>query len=181
MKSRILLNVLGAVLLSLAPAQAADYFPPKGDGWTTHTPQQEKLDTAKLKAAIDFAISAELKYPPELAKVADIRDLRISVPLKYAKEAFNTPIGPLKPHAPANGIIIRHGYIVAEWGATHDVDRTFSVSKTFVSSVAGIAFDKGMIKNINDRVMDTVRPTPDFVLPHNQPITWDNILRQDSG
>ena len=67
-----------------------------------------------LKAAIDYAISAELTYPPELAKVADIRDLRISVPLKYAGEAFSTPIGPLKAHAPANGIIIRHGAIVAE-------------------------------------------------------------------
>ncbi len=24
-------------------------------------------------------------------------------------------------------------------------------------------------------------PTPDFMLPHNQPITWDNMLRQDRG
>ena len=108
----------GTALLAFSPAIAADYFPPKGDGWTTHTPAQEHLDAAKLKAAIDFAVSAEMKYPPELAKVADIRDLRISVPLKYAGEAFSTPLGPLQPHAPANGIIIRHGYIVAEWGKT---------------------------------------------------------------
>ena len=113
---RFVLALLGAVLIS--PAYAADYFPPKGDNWATRTPQQEHLDPAKLKAAIDFAISAELKYPPELAKVADIRDLTISVPLKYTGEAFSSPIGPLKAHAPANGIIIRHGYIVAEWGRT---------------------------------------------------------------
>ena len=94
----LVLALFGATLFS--PALAADYFPPKGDGWTTHTPQQEKFDPAKLKAAIDFAISAERNYPPELAKVADIRDLRVSVPLKYAGEAFSTPIGPLKPHAP---------------------------------------------------------------------------------
>jgi len=166
---------------ALVPARAADYFPPKGDSWETRTPQQEKLDPAKLKAAIDYAISAELQYPPELAKVADIRDLRVSVPLKYVGEPFSSPIGPLKAHAPANGIIIRHGYIVAEWGRTHDVDMTFSVTKTFLSSVAGAAFDKGMIKNINDRVIDYVRPTPDFMLPHNQPITWNDMLRQQSG
>src|SRR5580700_12339488 len=106
---------LGFALASAAPAFAAEYFPPKGEGWATHTPEQEKLDPAKLKAAIDFAISAELTYPPELAKVADIRDLRISVPLKYAGEAFSTPLGPLQPHAPATGIINRPGYIVAEW------------------------------------------------------------------
>jgi len=169
------------LLLAAAPAFAADYLPPKGDGWSTHTPQQEKLDPVKLKQAVDFAISAERTYPPELAKVADIRDLRTTVPLEYGHEAFNTPIGPLKPHAPANGVILRHGYIVAEWGRSHDVDMTFSVSKTFLSSVAGVAFDKGLIKNVNDRVIDYVQPTPDFMLPHNQPITWDNMLRQDSG
>jgi CubicO group peptidase (beta-lactamase class C family) len=174
--------IISAILVGLlGPAAAADYFPPKGDAWATHTPQQEKLDPDKLKAAIDFAVAAEPTYPPDLAKVGDIRDLRFSVPLKYAGEAFNTPIGPLKAHAPANGIIIRHGYIVAEWGRTHDVDMTFSVSKTFLSSVAGVAFDKGLIKNINDRVIDYVQPTPDFLLPHNQPISWDNMLRQDSG
>lgn len=178
-------NWIGAIavfaLLNTAPAFAADYFPPKGDQWTRHTPEQEKLDPVKLKEAVDFAIASERTYPPELAKVADIRDLRIAVPLEYAKEPFNTPIGPLKPHAPANGLILRHGYIVAEWGKTRDVDMTFSVSKTFLSSVAGIAFDKGLIKNVNDRVIDYVQPTPDFMLPHNRPISWDNMLRQDSG
>jgi CubicO group peptidase (beta-lactamase class C family) len=172
--------IVGVLLCGCWAAGAAEYFPPR-DGWAHHTPKQEKLDPAKLQAAIDFAIASENKYPPALAKVADIRDLRISVPLKYAREAFNTPIGPLKPHAPANGIIIRHGYIVAEWGDTKAVDMTFSVTKTFLSSVAGVAFDKGMIRNVNDRVIDYVQPTPDYMLPHNQPITWDNMLRQDSG
>jgi hypothetical protein len=51
---------LAIALLGLAaPAFAADYFPPKGEAWTTHTPEQEKLDPKKLQAAIDFAISAE--------------------------------------------------------------------------------------------------------------------------
>ena len=46
------------MLLSAAPVFGADYFPPRGDGWSTHTPEQEKLDPAKLKQAVDFAISA---------------------------------------------------------------------------------------------------------------------------
>src|SRR5436190_19928509 len=107
------------------PALAGDYFPPKGANWATHTPEQEGFDPARLKQAIDFAIAAESKYAPALAKVADVRDLRTAVPMKYAGEAFSSPIGPLKARAPANGIIIRHGYIVAEWGQTKDVDMTF--------------------------------------------------------
>ena len=162
MKS-LILSMSALALLGFAPAQADDYFPPKGDGWTTHTPAQEKLDPAKLKAGDRFrglrrADNIRRNWPrsPISATCAS------SVPLKYAGEAFSTPIGPLKAHAPANGIIIRHGYIVAEWGQTHDVDMTFSVTKTFLSSVAGVAFDKGMIKNVNDRVIDYVQADAGF-------------------
>jgi hypothetical protein len=163
---QFVIALLGVSLLSPA-CIAADYFPPRDGAWAVHTPDQEHLDPVKLKAAIDFAVSAEMKYPAELAKMADIRDLSISIPLKYAGEAFSSPIGPLKPHAPANGIIIRHGYIVAEWGSTRQVDMTFSVTKTFLSSVAGVAFDHGLIKSVNDRVIDYVKPSPDFLLPHH--------------
>ena len=168
-------------VLLLSSAQAADYVPPKGDAWTRHTPAQEDIDPAKLKAAIAFAVAHETKFPPELAKVADVRDMRIKIPLDFAHEPFSDPIGPLKPRAPINGLIVRHGYIVAEWGDTRAVDMTHSISKTFLSSVAGVAFDRHLIKSVSNRVIDYVQPTPDFMLPHNQPITWDEMLRQTSG
>ena len=77
------------------PALAAGYFPPKGDNWATRTPEQEGFDPVKLQQAIDFAIASETKYAPALAKVADVRDLTTAVPMKYAGEAYNSPIGPL--------------------------------------------------------------------------------------
>jgi CubicO group peptidase (beta-lactamase class C family) len=169
------------VLLVAAASSAADYLPPKGDSWAIHTPAQEGLDPAKLQAAIDFAVAHEAKLSPELDGIVDQRDQRITIPLQFAKEPFSDPIGPLTPHAPANGLIIRHGYIVAEWGDTRAVDMTHSVTKTFLSSVAGVAFDRGLIRNVNDRVLDYVHPSPDFELPHNHPITWDMMLRQTSG
>ena len=70
---------------------------------------------------------------------------------------------------------------MVEWGDVHKVDMTHSATKTFLSSVAGVAFDKHMIRSVNDRVIDDVQPTPDFTLPHNRPITWDEMLRQTSG
>ncbi|MBI3676223.1 MAG: serine hydrolase [Proteobacteria bacterium] len=176
---------VGALLIfiaaSISTAVASDYVPPPGDAWAHHTPEQEGLDPAKLKAAIDFAVANEPKFPPELAGKADIRDMRIVIPLNFAKEPFSDPIGPLKPRAPANGLILRHGVIVAEWGDTSAVDMTHSVTKTFLSAVAGVAFDRHLIRDVNDRVIDTVRPTPDFMSEHNQPITWDQMLRQTSG
>jgi hypothetical protein len=172
-----------ALSLVLAPQAlcAADYLPPPGEAWATHTPQREGFDPAKLKAAIDFAVAHETKLAPELDGIIDQRDLRLTIPLQFAHEPYSDPIGPLKPHAPANGLIIRHGAIVAEWGDTRAVDMTHSVTKTFLSSVAGVAFDRHLIRDVNDRVIDTVQPTPDFLLAHNRPITWDQMLRQTSG
>jgi CubicO group peptidase (beta-lactamase class C family) len=174
-------GLVAGLLLMASAAVAADYVPPAGSHWATHTPRQEGFDPAKLKAAIDFAVANESKVAPELAAVINPRDLRITTPLQFAREPFDTPIGPLQPRSPANGLIIRHGRIVAEWGDTHAVDMTFSVTKTFLSSVAGLAFDRHMIRDVNDRVIDYVEPTPDFALEHNRPITWDQMLRQTSG
>src|SRR3984893_15559732 len=78
---------------------------------------------------------------------------------------------------------------------------THSVTKSFLSSVVGVAYDHGMIKSIHDPVRDYVAPiqvynplpaanksdrfnTPDllalFETPHNREITWDDLLRQTS-
>jgi CubicO group peptidase (beta-lactamase class C family) len=172
---------MALLLVNAGPLQADGYLPSPGEAWAKHTPAQEGFDAAKLKAAIDFAIAHETKLSPELDGKIDQRDQRITIPLQFAKEPFSDPIGPLTPHAPANGLIIRHGYIVGEWGNTHTVDMTHSVTKTFLSSVAGVAFDRHMIRNVNDRVIDYVHPSTDFELPHNRPITWDQMLRQTSG
>jgi len=64
-----------------------------------------------------------------------------------AREPFDTPIGPVKERGAANGLIVRHGYVVAEWGDTSRVDMTFSVTKTFLSTVVGLAWQKGLIRN----------------------------------
>jgi len=173
-------TILLAALALCTAARAADYLPPPGDAWATRAPAEEGFDAAKLQAAVDFAVAHEAKLSPALDGVVDQRDQSIVVPMQFAGP-FSDPLGPLTTHAPANGIVIRHGVIVAEWGDTRKVDMTHSVTKTFLSAVAGVAFDRHMIRDVNDRVIDTVQPTPDFTLPHNQPITWDEMLRQTSG
>ncbi|MFP3942643.1 MAG: serine hydrolase domain-containing protein [Alphaproteobacteria bacterium] len=163
-----------------AAAQQGDYVPGKGEDWAHKTPQEAGFDPAKLKKAVDFAIGHETKYTDERAGVVDVRDLRLKTALDRAHEPFSDPIGPFKRRAAANGIILRGGYIVAEWGQTHEVDMTFSISKTFLNHVAGIAHDRKMIRNVNDPVRDYVL-ADHFSSEHNAPITWDQMLRQTSG
>jgi hypothetical protein len=42
------------------------------------------------------------------------------------------------------GVILKNGYIVAQWGDIHRVDMTFN--KSFLSTTAGLAIDNGLIK-----------------------------------
>ncbi len=56
---------------------------------------------------------------------------------------------------------------------------TFSVTKSFLSSTVGLAWDRALIADIDDRVRDYV-PTEHFASAHNQTITWDHLLRQTS-
>jgi CubicO group peptidase (beta-lactamase class C family) len=167
--------VLVTVLVSAqAPArntQESPYFPDRL-AWQTRRPEQAGLDAAKLDAAITFAVASENPASKDLAA-----DLATTF---GAREPFDTPIGPVKARGALNGLVIRHGYVVAEWGETDRVDMTFSVTKSFLSAVVGLAWQKGLIRNVNDRVQPYVPLTGLFDGEHNGKITWDHLLRQTS-
>ncbi|HSC19814.1 MAG TPA: hypothetical protein VLC74_12970, partial [Rhizomicrobium sp.] len=75
-----------ALLIAAEAAGAADYLPPKGVAWATHTPAQEGFDDNKLQAAITFAVAHEMKFSPALDGIIDQRDQRITIPLQFAHE-----------------------------------------------------------------------------------------------
>src|SRR5204863_5188706 len=99
----------------------------------------------------------------------------------FGREPFDTLIGPIKDRGSATGLITRHGYIVAEWGDAKRVDITNSVTKTFLTTVVGLAWQRGLIHDVNDYARDYMPPHVDlFEAPHNQKIKWDHRLRQTS-
>ena len=86
-------------------------------------------------------------------------------------------IGPVRPRGPVNGLILRHGYIVAEWGDTTRVDYTHSAVKSYLSTCAGLALDRGLIQDVHDPVVKYVKDGT-FDSPHNKKITWHHLLQQ---
>jgi CubicO group peptidase (beta-lactamase class C family) len=152
------------------PKHAAPYFPDRHD-WQKRAPDQAGFDKAKLDAAIAFAVASENPAT---------KDLATDLATTFGREPFDTPIGPTKPRGALNGIIVRNGYIVAEWGETERVDMTFSVTKSFLSTVVGLAWQKGLIRDVNDRVQPYVPLLDHFDSEHNTKITWDHLLRQTS-
>ena len=179
--NRILVTALTACLATAAlvatPRQAAApapaaYFPAPGE-WRKAQPSSAGFDKTALDDAIAFAVAHENP---------DTKDLAVAIPRQFSAEApYNTLIGPTQPRAGANGLIVRHGSVVAEWGDTSRADMTFSVTKTFLSTVVGVAFDSGKIRSVNDRVAGYMPKGVDlFASEHNAPITWEHLLRQTS-
>jgi CubicO group peptidase (beta-lactamase class C family) len=171
------LRVASLVALVIASSAAildaqAVYFPAPAQ-WERRMPAQAGFDPAALNEAIQFANANENPT---------FRDLLLYQATTYGtREPFDTPIGPTTVRGPVSGVIIRNGYLVAEWGEPAKVDMTFSVTKTFLTTVVGLAFQKGLIKDVNDRARGYMPLGVDlFEAPHNQPITWDHLLRQTS-
>ncbi len=168
------------------------YFPGKDNEWKKKSPAEVGMNSVKLQEAITFSIRSESKNP---------RDMEVSHYQSFGKEPFGNGIGPFKERGDVTGVILRNGYIVAEWGDPFRVDMTHSVTKSFLSTVVGVAVDKDMIKSVHDTVWKYVPPilqynpiiqsdkastmgkstwlTP-FETKHNRKITWDHLLRQVS-
>src|SRR5260221_6278517 len=126
---------------------AAAYYPDAT--WEHKTPAESGINPQLLKEAIDSAIAGETKAP---------RDLVMNHYQTFGREPFGYAIGPIKERGDPTGLIIHHGYIVAEWGDPLRVDMTHSVTKSVLSSVVGIAVARGMIKSIDDTVREYVAP-----------------------
>src|SRR5262249_47523930 len=97
-----------------------------------------------------------------------------------AGEPYNEIVGPTRDRAGGvNGIILRGGYIVAEFGDTRRVDMTMSATKSYLSTAVGLAVGRGLIRTVNDRVKDYVMDG-NFDSEHNAKITWEHLLNQTS-
>ncbi len=190
-RSFLLASLLLTICFSaIADAQRA-YYPARGN-WTKKRPAQVRINAAKLKEAVDFAIASDATSP---------RDQELGQARSFGREPFGEAVGPFKTRGDMTGIIIKNGYIVAEWGEPHRVDMTHSVTKSFLSATVGLAYDRKLIKNLKAQVYKEMAPVSQynpfqrfddpqkfgksrfldmFATPHNKTIDWDSLLRQTS-
>src|SRR6186713_1432287 len=132
--------IVFAFLFSPIAYSQQSYFP--DSTWQTKKPAELKMNATLIDSAISFAIHNETKTD---------NDLRIANLKAYANEPNYRITGPMRERGKPAGIILKSGYIVAQWGDVKRVDMTFSVAKSYLSTVAGLAVDAGLIKNIDDK------------------------------
>ncbi len=169
----------------------AAYFPERHD-WQRKSPAELGMNAAKVQEVVDFARENETKAP---------RNMEVSQAQSFGKEPFGEGVGPFETRGEPSGVILRRGYLVAEWGEPARPDMTHSVTKSFLSTVVGLAVERGLIRSVKDTVAAYVPPieiynpgqinrpaeqfgTPEFLrpfdTPHNRRLTWDVMLRQTS-
>ena len=184
----------GLAVPSTLSAQTADYFPPSG-AWERAAPGDVGMDADLLERARELHLENASTAP---------RDLALAHQRSFAREPFGEQVGPFRTRGEPTAVVIRNGYLVAEWGEPHRVDNTFSVTKSFLSTTVGLAWDRGLIPDIHEPVAPLMGPVevekPECVAPrpeegafpqvpapfepfagdHAGRITWDHLLRQTS-
>ena len=146
------------------------YYPADWGTWKSAEPATLGFDVEKLASAVQFAKESENQQT---------RDLAALIKQGFQREPHFSIIGPTKPREGSSGMIIRRGIIAAEWGDVDRVDMTFSVTKSYLSTVAGLALDQGLIRDVHDPVRLYIRDGK-FDAEHNRDITWHHLLTQTS-
>lgn len=150
------------------------YFPSAADDWQTIDPADAGFTSDGLTKTIAYAQAHESPWPRDLEKAGDVPGLS-----QYEPAPWNEPLGPFKPRGGPAGVVLKSGRIAAQWGDIHRTDMTFSIAKSYLSVLTGLAVTQGLIRNIDDCVGDYVGNRL-FDGTHNSAVTWRHLLNQTS-
>ncbi len=148
------------------------YFPDSSSRWEHLTPHNPSIDSTKINEVVSFANANESKMDRVFGKA--LEGGHFSEPLPEGEI-----IGPTEPREDPSGLIVHKGKILSQWGPTDTADMTFSVAKSYLSLCAGVAFDQGLIKDLDETVSSSIAD-PLFQNQQNQSITWRHLLHQTS-
>lgn len=147
-------------------------FPAPGP-WTDADPDNLEFDAEALVAAKGFARQAETSWPRDLSSGLN------ADPASNEPPPWNEVLGPTRDRGGPNGMIVRHGRCAARWGDTARVDMTYSIAKSYLAVLAGVALRDGLIPDLDRRVAETALDDG-FASAQNRDITWRHFLQQTS-
>ncbi|MEX0961106.1 MAG: serine hydrolase [Burkholderiales bacterium] len=129
------------------------------------------MNKKKLEAAIQFAIGHEIPWSRDTTGVWGVH--------QEDPPPWNRLRGPVHPRGGVSGIIRVEGEALASWGEPERADLTFSVAKTYLALLAGVAHDRGLLPDVDEPVCARV-PGIGFDAGRNAQITWAQLLQQTS-
>jgi len=92
---------------------------------------------------------------------------------------YNRLFGPVHPRGGVSAVIIHHGECVAKLGEVRRADLTFSVAKTYLALLAGLAHRRGLLPDVHEPVVLRC-PGIGFEGDRHARITWHHLMQQTS-
>ena len=137
--SRPWLGLAGALLLGLRrrPWPRRRTTPGREASGRRGRPPLSAWTPSKLAEAVKFAQAHEVDW---------LRDVGAQIEKDVVSEPYPQVLGETKERGGPAGMILRYGYMVASWGDIDRVDMSFSIAKSYLSTIAGLAVDRGLIK-----------------------------------
>jgi CubicO group peptidase (beta-lactamase class C family) len=152
------------------------YFPSAVEAWQQVAPEHAGFSGDLLAEAVSFACDHETPWPYSFyyddGSYAPNVDWNESGP-------WSAVVGPVRLRGASAGMILKGGRIAARWGETDRPDMTFSIAKSYLAVLAGLAVDQGLIADIDAPVARAVAG-PLFATEHNRKVTWRHLLQQTS-
>ncbi len=129
-----------------------------------------------LQDAVAFAQAAESKWPASMR----MPDGQFVMTWDSGeKPPDNEVLGPVTERGGASGLVYRGSRLLVEWGDTARADMTFSVAKSYLALLAGLALGDGLIRSLDDKVA-AYGLDDGFASDQNKDITWRHLLTQTS-
>jgi CubicO group peptidase (beta-lactamase class C family) len=125
----------------------------------------------KLRQAVQFAIDHESPWDRSVDGAWGVH--------RNDPPPWNRLLGPVHDRGPVSGAISVDGRVLTAWGEPDRADLTFSIAKTYLALLAGVAHDRGLLPDVDEPVHVRV-PGIGFDDEHNARITWAQLLQQTS-
>jgi CubicO group peptidase (beta-lactamase class C family) len=124
-----------------------------------------------LEQAVQFAIDHETPWSRDVGDQWGIH--------QQDPPPWNRLLGPVHARGPVSGTIVRDGQTLSAWGEPRRPDLTFSIAKTYLGLLVGIAHDRGLLPDVDEPVARRIAGIG-FEQGRNAQVTWTHLLQQTS-
>jgi CubicO group peptidase (beta-lactamase class C family) len=124
-----------------------------------------------LQQAIQFAIDHESTWDRETTGTWGVH--------QQDPPPWNRLLGPVHSRGPVSGTVVVQGKTLASWGEPKRADLTFSVAKTYLALLAGVAHDRGLLPDVHEPIGARLKGIG-FDSGNNAKVTWAQMLQQTS-
>ena len=129
------------------------------------------MSSHAMQEAVQFAVDHESTWDREVTANWGVHHLD--------PPPWNRLLGPVHARGPVSGVVVVEGRTIASWGEPKRADLTFSVAKTYLALLAGVAHDRGLLPDVHEPVGARLHGIG-FDEGNNAKVTWHHLLTQTS-